>query len=194
MARVRKTATPSFLPTLVVGILLGALGFAAATGSFGQRQDEGETFFEAIDSLPTDTAVPKSNYEWFHASVGSLPEGLVQSSIIATTVQGEIAELTQDGDRVRIRSKYYYVGDPGFYEYAGRITLRQEDGSTTPLLFSPKRMETMRVVRAAGSREIPMSFSDLKVGDRVEITETVDLARSNINDENLVSLTVRVLQ
>jgi hypothetical protein len=51
-------------------------------------------------------------------------------------------------------------------------------------------MEAMKVLEGSQVKK----FSDIKIGDRIEIEETVDLKLPNQNDENLISLEVRIIK
>jgi hypothetical protein len=149
----------------------------------------GENLFESIDQLSEEFSLPKSNLEWFYASIGLLPKGFLKSSLITSTITGRVVEIDNTPDKVKILSKHYYIGEPGYYNYAGRIMLSTKDGKTHTFFFSPRRVELMKVAEG----KIQKSFDDIKVGDTIEVSETIELTRSNINDENLISIDVKIL-
>lgn len=143
----------------------------------------------AIDQVPQDATFDKSNFEWL-TNIGLTQKGFIKSSIIATTLKGTVEAINVTDGSLKISSRHYYVGRSGYYDYAGTITLKTDDGKVRTFYFSPTRMANMKVFKESSLRKL----TDIKAGDKVEITETVDLAVSNINDANFLSLDVRILQ
>jgi len=181
-------------------ILLCIVAFAGFIAGYMMRSPQApasindhQILLSAIDSMKSDSyAFPKSNLEWVSANIGLTPKEFMKQSLIATTVVGKVAEAKKESGSMPIASKYYFVGNPGLYAYESTIGLTDVNGEAKTFYFSPKRTQMMKVVRVVKGREIPATFADIKTGSRVEVTETVDLAQSNINDANLVSLIVRM--
>ena len=201
MKKQRTETAQSPSQSVLLAVCVGAIAFYvgyishSATTPPPPPANDHQLLINAIDSMTEDTyAFSKSNLEWVTANIGLTPKEFMKQSLIATTAQGTVTEASQTQGSLNVLSKHYYVGNPGTYAYNGSISLTGPDTMTKTFYFSPKRMEMMKVYRVSGARMTPVSFSDIQSGKSAEIEETVDLTKPNINDENLVSLVVRILQ
>lgn len=174
---------------LVSGFLLGSQYPAV------KKTDDRTAMIDAIEKLPQGAyGFPKSNLEWLAANVGMTPKSFMKSSLLTTTVTGKVGGTSGEHGSLPIVARYYYVGTPGTYEYDGAITLSDPEGESRSIYFSPKRMKEMKVFAVRSGKLAPSEFAAIEAGDTVEIEETVDLSRSNINDDNLIGITVRILK
>lgn len=148
----------------------------------------------AIDALKGEYGFSKSSLEWVAATIGLTPKSHLKHSIVRTAVMGVVVAKTSTLNSLPILSRHYYVGAPGTYEFAGSLTLTSAVGETKVYHFSPRRMEFMKVFSLLRGKEMPAKFADITANNVVEIEETVDLAQSNVNDENLISITVRIIK
>lgn len=136
---------------------------------------------------PSAVTIPSSNLEWL-SKAALVPKDVLKKMILATTVTGKIADSKLLSGRLSGFSEYYTGGEKGYYAYEGYIRLKPlDDGKVKNFYFSSKRMNIMRVIDKSGEK---INFDDLKIGEVVEIEETVDLAILNIDDKNVISLTV----
>lgn len=194
-----KSAPPQITPNmLLLGIFLVILSFFMGFKYRGKHmgmKDDRIKMILAIDSLSEDSyTFPKSNLEWITATIGLAPKGFTQSSIVTTTVAGTVTEQNEATGAIDIASRHYYVGTPGKYQYSGSLGLTSADDVTRTFFFSPRRMQEVSVFTVRNGKQTPINFADIKPGDQVEVEESVDLSRSNINDQNLISLTIRILK
>jgi hypothetical protein len=183
-----------FLSLLVVVLLVLLVAKYLVAKDKDSTPSNPEYIGGLVESMPEAGAISKSNMEWFLVSVASLPQELVKESLITTTVSGTVEKVDTSSGKANILSKYYYVGEPGVYEYGGALTLQTENGQSTPLLFSHQRMEKLEVIRVVNGVETVIGFEDLEEGDVVEVSETNDLAINNIDDANVLSVVIRVLE
>jgi hypothetical protein len=196
----KKRSTPSSpSASSIMGIAaIAIVSFVIGYGFHAKHSmyaDDRMIMIKATDRLSdTAYAFPKSNIEWLTANIAMTPKSHTKNSVISTTIHGVVTNTSEAHGEVAILSKHYFVGTPGSYAYHGALTLDDHSGNTRTFYFSPKRMNMMKVVRVQNTRETPATFKDIKSGDAVEVEEAVELTKSNINDENLLSLTVRILR
>ena len=133
-------------------------------------------------------AISDSGRDWLENVTGT-SEGVLTRMLITTTVAGRITDINRKEGKFPIEGSYY-TGEPGFYTYAGQLKLINPNGLGERFYLSPRRMELVKVFNARGGE---ISFDDLKVGDAVEMEETVDLAVPNQNDANVLSLIIKAV-
>lgn len=146
------------------------------------------------DTLYPDHSIPESNIEWFMDKT-RIKKGYLTSFIATYTVNGKIIAVSNEPGRIA-GLKYYYTGEKGYYYYYGKLTLqslRSGTISSQDAYFSKKRMEILKVYQVTNQGLIEKSFSDLKAGKFIEIKEAVDLSISNIDDINVLFLTIKIL-
>jgi hypothetical protein len=196
----KQRSTPSSRSTtgIVAVAVVALISFIIGYGfhaKYSMYADDRMMMIKATDRLSdTAYAFPKSNIEWLTANIAMTPKSHTKSSVISTTIHGKIADTSLASGEIAILSRHYFVGTPGTYTYDSALTLNDKQGVSRTFYFSPKRTSMMKVVRVQNNRETPATFADIKTGDMVEVEETVELTKSNINDENLLSLTVRILR
>ena len=135
--------------------------------------------------------IPASNLEWLANEV-PVPITVLRRMIHTTAVGGEITEIKRESGKLPGLKDYYTGPEIGYYAYGGLVRLKPPgEGKIESFYFSPKRMEVMGVTDLLGKK---IAFDDLSIGSIVEIEETVDLAVSNINDQNVISLTIKVIK
>lgn len=132
-------------------------------------------------------AISAAGRDWLENVIG-ISEGILTQMLITTTASGKIADINRDSGEISIDGDYY-TGKPGFYTYRGQLKLTG-DGVGERFYFSPRRMEIIRVFDANNQQ---ISFDDLRIGDTVDIEETVNLAAPNQNDANVLSLSIRII-
>ncbi len=176
----------------LVLVILAAFGGYSYREIKSSDQSGRAKLLQAINEISDNQGFAKSNLEWVVANIGLIPEEQLKHSIIATAVTGTVVSSSQEPGSLPISAKHYYVGEPGYYDYTGKIVLAGLSGETKTYYFSPRRMETMEVYVVENGRQVPATFEEIATEDRVEIEETVDLAQSNIDDDNLISLTVLI--
>lgn len=146
----------------------------------------------AFLNLNTDYSLPESNREWFE-HISRVKKDVLKSLIVKMTVVGEVADISGKSGKLG-GLEDYYVGEKGYYHYEGLIRLKTESGDSNTVYFSKRRMEILKVYEVSERGVVEKRFSDIKVGDKIEIEEAVELAISNINDANVLSLTIRILK
>jgi len=187
-----KLNSKQWLFLLLVVFVLFFVVFARG-GEIKQGKTEGPTavFFAFVDKLRMNNSIPKSNLEWFGRMTLETSDFL--TSLVTTTgFEGTVVKVNQESGKVKIPVKHYYVGSPGYYTYDGEIVVEGKNGAVTSFFYSPARMEIMKVNLIESSLAKPITFSDIQPGDRIEIFETVDLVKDNVDDANLISLIVNV--
>lgn len=139
----------------------------------------------------SEDTIPASNLEWL-ANEALVPTTVLKKMLHTTTVGGEVVEVKREEGKLPGLRDYYTGTEKGFYAYGGLIKIKpaQTEAAET-FYFSPRRMEIMEVTDAAGKK---IKFDDLKTGMMIEMEETVDLAISNIDDQNVISLTIKVIK
>lgn len=132
--------------------------------------------------------IPSSNLEWI-SKQALIPKAILKKMIQTTSVTGKITEIKLATGKLSGLKEYYTGEEKGYHAYEGYIRLRPlQDGKVVTIYFSPKSMSIMRLVDDSGKT---MRFGDLTVEDAIEIEESVDLAVSNIDDENVLSLIIK---
>jgi hypothetical protein len=129
--------------------------------------------------------ISNSTLEWLDNKLKA-SGGVVRSLQVEEVIEGEVIRAGYMRGKIG-GLKYYYTGSPGYYEYASYILIKY-NGKSVPVYFSERRTQMM-VVKAGSS---PNSLQSIQPGDHVKIAEVIDLTKNNINDENLVSLTINV--
>lgn len=171
---------------LLLFIFIGGISMVVIT----KFVDSNKTVPVSLDSYKFQASsytIPSSNLEWLSKEV-VIPKDVLKKMILATTVTGKIADSKLLSGRLSGFSEYYTGSEKGYYAYEGYIRLKPlDDGKVKSFYFSSKRMNIMRVIDKSGKK---INFDDLKIGEVVEIEETVDLAILNIDDKNVISLTV----
>ncbi len=148
-------------------------------------------FLAFVDELDVNYSIPKSNLEWIGRTTLETSDFLA-SLVTTTEFEGIVVETSQESGQIKIPTEHYYVGSPGYYAYDGMVTIEGKNGVVTSVFFSPPRMKIMEVNLIEGGLTKPITFSDIQFGDRIEIFETLDLVKNNVNDANLTSLSVNV--
>lgn len=133
-------------------------------------------------------AISASGRDWLENVTGT-SEGVLTRMLVTTTVSGKISNINREKGKFPIEGSYY-TGEPGFYTYAGQLKLIAANGLAERFYLSPRRMELIKVLNADGGE---IKFDDLKVGDTVEMEETVDLTIPNQNDANVLSLVIKTI-
>lgn len=151
------------------------------------------TLADSVELLPLVSSLDKSNLEWLLTSVVSAPKQFVESIISTATLKGKVVEVVTQSGSAPITAKHYYVGRLGFYDYKVKIILEDGNGQMLPVLLSPQRVSLMKVIKMTNNGEQNSNITDIKPGDIVHISEEVDLHTSNINDQNVKSVLVKVV-
>lgn len=139
----------------------------------------------------TADTIPASNLEWLANEVLA-PKTVLKRMVHITAVAGEITEIKRESGKLPGLKDYYTGPEKGYYSYGGYVRLKPlGEGNIESFYFSPKRMEVMGVTDLLGKK---IAFDDLVIGAVIEVEETVDLAVSNINDGNVISLTIKVIK
>lgn len=141
--------------------------------------------------VASENTIPASNLEWL-ANEALVPAAMLKKMLHTTTVGGEMVEVKREEGKLPGLRDYYTGTERGFYKYGGWVKIKplQSEGEEI-FYFSPKRMEIMEVTDAAGKK---IKFDDLKTGMAIEMEETLDLAISNIDDQNVISVTIKVVK
>lgn len=172
-------------------IFLALVGYLLS--SISKIDRPGSLFFSIVEKQISNKSIPRSNLEWL-GNISLKGGKQLKSFIVTTTFEGKVVEVSNEHGWWKIGTKYYYVGKLGYYEYAGKITLEDTERDKQLLLISTKRMNELKVFQVSNGKNTPAKFSDIRVGDKIELTETVDLTIPNQNDENLVSITIRIVK
>lgn len=139
----------------------------------------------------TNNTIPASNLEWL-ANETLVPRTLLKKIVYTTVVAGEITEIKRGPGRLSGFKDYYTGPEKGYYVYGGYIRLKPVGGGKGEIYyFSPRIMEIMGITDFYGKK---ISFDELTIGSMVEIEETADLVVSNINDQNVISLAIKVIK
>jgi len=165
------------------------------------KKDVSSVSLQSVAALPTPTdsynfqasadTIPASNLEWLANEVVA-PKTVLKRMIHTTAVGGEITEIKRQSGKLPGLKDYYTGPEKGYYTYGGFVRLKPlGEGKVESFYFSPKRMEVMETTDSTGQK---IAFDDLSIGSIVEIEETVDLAVSNINDQNVISLTIKIIK
>lgn len=129
--------------------------------------------------------IENSFLEWLDNKTGMSRE-FMESLTVTEVVIGNVVSAERRNGKIG-GLKYYYTGEKGNYVYDSVLVLKK-NGKTIPLYFSALRTKVLRVYR--GSELIELE--DLKDGESVMVSETVEVRKSNLNDQNLVNLTIKV--
>lgn len=193
MPQKKRVSTQGLSWLLVLASAIGgfALGRSGVFPSSTPRDDR-VALINAIDKNTGEYAFDKSNLEWILVNIGLTPRPLLKQSLVSTTLTGTVKRVVLTNDKAPILSRHYYVGTPGQYEYEGMVELTDGKGTTKSVLLSPKRMALLRVYRLTGGTKETIGFTEIPAGATVELTETVDLAQSNIDDANVQSVEIVV--
>lgn len=134
---------------------------------------------------------PASNIEWFNL-YSKLSAGGLNEFVITWKTQGTVNQISdKPGDKPGFND--YYTGDKkGYFHYSGKITLAYTNNKKIEWALSDRRMQLLKVYDITPSGPVEKTFQDIKVGDNIEIEESVDLSISNINDENVRYLVIRI--
>lgn len=173
------------LVIILAAVSLVAVGLWRAGQSLTQSLNQSK--------LNGKSVMPDSNVEWLLNELLLLPNDELKSLIVTTTVFGKVKEAARENGKTG-GLKDYYVGEPGFYVYEGKISFDRADGTPSIYYFSPRRMKLMNIFRRTEAGKEIIRFEDIKPGDTVEIEESVDLSVPNLNDANVKSLTVTILE
>lgn len=139
----------------------------------------------------SEDTIPASNLEWL-ANEALVPTTVLKKMLHITSVGGEVVEIKRESGKLPGLTDYYTGPEKGFYAYDGFIRIKPApDENAESFYFSPKRVEIMKITDASGKK---IGFDDLKLGSTIEMEETVDLAVSNIDDQNVISLTIKVIE
>lgn len=138
-----------------------------------------------------NSTLPRSNIEWLE-NIISLPSGHVDGMTMTTTVKGFVERATRGSGKFG-GLEHYYIKEPGYYYFEGKIELVDSDNQKSTYFFSPRRMQIIKVYRVSNGKQTEIGFDDIKPGDEIEIEEAADLIHSNINDENVKYLKITVL-
>lgn len=139
----------------------------------------------------SENTIPASNLEWLENEV-LIPITILKKMLYSSVVAGKVVEIKRESGKLSGLKDYYAGPEKGYYVYQGLIRLKSsQDGYGETFYFSPREMNIMKVTDAAGNE---ISFDDLKTGSMIEIEETVDLAVSNIDDQNVIALTIKVIK
>lgn len=124
-------------------------------------------------------AIPETNLKWLE-NLGLLQKGVLVRIVITTTAKGQVFQISE---------KAGVVAD-GDYYYLKKLALQGENGSRNAIYFSPHRVAIMKIYEEPSGK--PINFSEINIGDFVEIEESLDLLRPNYNDENVLYLMIKV--
>lgn len=182
-----------FFPALLFIVLVVVIAINFLYLSPKISSDKKTVFSLGVPGMTERGLIPMSNWEWLGA-ISANTRGFLDKFIATSTFSGKVVEVSENPGKEKLKASYYYVGERGYYAYNGKISLESENGKVQPFLFSPRRIKDAKVVEVTESGELPREFKDIKVGQSIEIEEAVDLALPNVNDENLVSLTIRILR
>lgn len=176
-----------------------------ATASFFKRglnflvrpesQRDQATIDNALDDLSANYPISRSNLERFHQMLKYKQDNCIQElDMVATMkVKGTIMEVSLQPGKLPTEGKHYYVGESGSYEYRGKLVI-MVDGRKSNIFFSPHRMELLRISEMTEQGDLPRTFDSLREGEAVEIEENVDLIAPNVNDENVRSVTLKIVR
>lgn len=109
--------------------------------------------------------------------LGRIVAGELVSSTVQNVYNGTIAQVYDTPGIINQRS------------YVKALKLQNNKVQYYYLLFQ-QNLSKFTFIEASGNEEIPIRFSDLKIGDRVEITETLDLLGE---EDNLQHATIKKL-
>lgn len=148
-----------------------------------------------LEKVSPSYTMPKSNLDWMFDNLMLAQKKLAPDFdlIMTTRVRGKITGISSRPGEIPLEGKHYYVGRPGFFKYDGKIDMTLDNGKAVEIFLSPKRMKLLRVVTESDQGDVPSSFDAVETGDEIELEETTDLVRPNINDDNIVSISLRIL-
>lgn len=160
------------------------------------RNFETYSFFNpsSINNIKTSNKISvfsASNLEWLNL-YSKLTKGSLNEFITTWKSEGIVDQISdQPGEKSGFKD--YYTGQKkGFFHYAGKLSLIYKNNRKIEWALSDRRMKLLKVYKMSPSGPVEQSFQDIKRGDRVEIEESVDLTVSNINDENVRYLIIRI--
>lgn len=137
-------------------------------------------------------ALNDSHLEWLN-NVKIYQKNILKQLTVTSIVKGQVVEVSREKGKLS-GLKYYYTGEAGYYVYHGSVKLTSEEDTENTLYFSEKRMKVIKIYEYSSQGINERKFEDIKVGDIVEVEESVDLALPNINDENVLYLTIKILK
>lgn len=128
-----------------------------------------------------DFAIPERNLQWLQ-NLGKGEKGILIRTNITTVVKGKVIQIAEVPGQVDDDYGYYFLKS---------MLIQAENGNQNIVYFSPWRVEVMQIFNKFGKT---INFADINKGDIVEIEESLDLLRPNLNDENVLYLIIRVNQ
>jgi hypothetical protein len=149
----------------------------------------------SVNSFPTPSsdAIPKSNIEWL-TTRQRFDKGMLKNFKVEYTIQGKLVSVEEETGKIE-GLEDYYVGEEGKYVYGAKLTL-DHLGNRKTIYFSNKRLSIIKLYKYDKllNKYISIQLKELMPGKKIEVTEVVDLAISNINDENVLSLNIYQLE
>jgi hypothetical protein len=110
-------------------------------------------------SLDSNQAIPRLML----INLSHLRQGVVKSSIINNQLQGEIIELDTKGGQFQ-----------GF-NFLVKLKIKAENGQTNEFFYGEEELKKTKIVEVVGNQEKPIDIQNLKLQDKLEITESFDL-------------------
>lgn len=108
-----------------------------------------------------------------------IPTALV-SSTVTNQYQGKIVELNLKGGQRPIDKSKYKNTNRDFIEYKIGLKIKQKDATKTlDFYWDGDTLSRIKVLRKEGKGVNPINFSDLQIGDEIEVHETLDLMNKN---------------
>lgn len=126
-------------------------------------------------------AIPDTNVKWFMNKTKAIKD-IMTKAAMTYTIEGEVTAISQTPGNV--------AGDD--YHYLRSLIVKNKNNEENIIYFSPRRTSIMRVIKNHGGTYSNMSYNDITVGAYIEIEESVDLLMPNLEDQNVLFLTLMV--